>query len=297
MIDSNISSIMECIVTACDRISNVLRYNLDATIFNYVSTNLSGDKVKQIDLLCHNIFEEELKKSNLIGGIASEECDDVIIFNEKNKYIVVLDPLDGSSNIDINITTGSFFTIYKVNKKITKESFLQKGYSAICAGYSLYGASTSLVIATKNNVEQYQLINNKLELYKQIKCPENGKNNSFSMNSGNYNKWNEFNQSLFNNGISNHNSFRYVGSLVAELHRTLLNGGMFIYPGDDKNQKGKLRLLYECIPAAFILTNAGGMASNGDENILNIEPKSLHEKSPLYIGSYGENSLMKHYFG
>ena len=283
--------LLNYLTNACDKIGKLLKYNFDKTIFESDSTNISGDNVKKIDIMAHNIFEEEFKDCKLIGGIASEELEEPIIFDENKPYVLIIDPLDGSSNIDVNITTGSIFSIYKVNDKITNDSFLQDSSKIIMAGFSLYGPSTALVVADNNGVKQYQILNGVLkEYHESIQCPEFG--GIFSMNPSNYFKWDPFDRELYSELITFYNQFRYVGSLVAEIHRLLHKGGLFAYPKDNKNADGKLRLIYECIPMAYIISKAGGYGSNGKKNLLKIKPKHLHQKSPLYVGS---SAVMKKY--
>lgn len=283
---NDIEIILQHLTNACDEVGKLLKYNFDTSIFDTVCINSSGDKVKKIDILAHDIFEEEFRTCSLIGGIASEEKEEAIIFDENKPYVLIIDPIDGSSNIDINVTVGSIFSVYKSNDKITQKTFLQNGKNIVCAGYSLYGPSTSLIFAHNHKVMQYQVLNGKLELYDDnIIMPNNLHSGVFSMNTSNYFRWSQNVKMLYSELLSNHTVFRYVGSLVAEVHRTIKKGGFYAYPGDSQNQNGKLRLVYECFPMAYIIEAAGGICSNGIKRMLDVVPCTLHEHSPLFLGS------------
>jgi len=284
---NNTDIFLKHLTSACDKIGKLLKYNSDKTIFDETVVNASGDMVKKIDVLCHNIFEEEFRNCSLVGGIASEELDEPVIWNENGLYVLIIDPLDGSLSANLNITVGSIFTIYKSNGKITKETFLQNGSKIFCAGYSLYGPSTSLIFAHKNKATQYQILNGELKKYKdKLTILDNFYDGIFSMNASNYFRWDKKDQQLYAELISNFKVFRYVGSLVAEVQRTIMSGGFYAYPKDSKNTNGRLRLVYECIPMAYIIKCAGGLCGNGEKSLLDVKPKELHEKSPIYFGSY-----------
>ncbi len=233
--------------------------------------------------------------------MASEENADLIDIPRKypkGNYVLLFDPLDGSSNIDANVSIG---TIFSIHRKISKgedgcaEDLLQMGRRQVAAGYFVYGSSTMMVYTTGNGVFGFTLdpsVGEFLLSHEMIRIPERGK--IFSVNEGNYAYWDEgvrrYVESLKRSSLEGGRAYssRYIGSLVADFHRTLLYGGIFMYPADNKDPKkphGKLRLLYECAPLAFICEQAGGLASDGTRQILDIEPQELHQRSPLFIGS------------
>lgn len=250
--------------------------------------NVYGEQVKVLDSLSNKILVEELENSPNIAGIASEELEEPILFtkNKKAKYVAVVDPLDGSSNIDYMITVGTIFGFYEIQRsQASKEDFLQPGNKLILAGYTLYGPATNMVISDGAAVTECLLKKDNFYRYREnIKCPEQGK--WLSVNGCNFHKWEEHDQQWFLSCLNKGYSQRYVGSLVADFHRTLLDGGIFSYPAD-KNDKAKLRLLYECNPLAFIMNTAGGksISGPGNLNILDITPNGLHNKMGFVTGS------------
>ena len=262
-------------------------------------TNVQGEQVKKLDVFAN----EQLIAALTVGGeccaIASEENEDIIqIDNHQSKnakYVVAFDPLDGSSNIDANVSIGTIFSIYRrtsLSGPGTVEDFLQKGTEQVGAGYIIYGSSTVLMYTTGKGVNGFTLdpsIGEFCLSHPNIKIPKQG--NIYSMNEGNYVhfpdgvkkfiKWCQEDDKATNRPFSS----RYIGSAVADVHRNLLYGGIFIYPTTSKSPKGKLRLLYECNPMAFIVEQAGGRATDGFGRIMEIETKSLHQRTPLFIGS------------
>ncbi len=249
--------------------------------------NIQGEEVQKLDEFANNLMIQHLSDSGEFFALASEELDNAIFpENGRNgKYIITFDPLDGSSNIDININVGTIFSIYrKING--TVEDFLQEGNKQVAAGYIIYGTSTMLVYSTGNSVNGFTLdpsVGLFLLSHPDIKIPERGK--TYSINEANSHLWNEglkrYVESLKERGYTS----RYVGTMVADVHRTLMKGGIFAYPSDNKNKKGKLRLLYEASPMSFIIEHAGGMAISGRKRILDIKPSSLHERTPVFLGS------------
>lgn len=204
--------------------------------------------------------------------------------SNQSKYVVVIDPLDGSGNIDVNISIGTIFGIYRrishIGFPCELNDFLQKGHKMVAAGYIIYGSSTMLVYATKRGVNGFTLdpsIGEFTLSHPDIRCPTDG--NIYSVNQGNYFLFSEHAKRQIENLQQKAYSLRYTGSLVADLHRNMLKGGIFLYPNE------KLRVVYECNPFAFILSIAGGCATNGNENILNIKPESLHQRTPFFAGS------------
>jgi fructose-1,6-bisphosphatase I len=260
------------------------------------STNYHGEEQQKLDVYANEKMIQALDHTGQICGMASEEVDEVIQIPSKypkGKYLVVFDPLDGSSNIDVNISIGTIFGIYKRISDKSEEGcvddFLQPGRNLVASGYVIYGSSTMFVYTTGNGVNGFTLdpsVGEFILSHPDMKVPNEGK--IYSINEANYHKWDEKIRN-FVEFIKNYKersyTTRYIGSLVADFHRNLLKGGIFLYPGDSKNPKGKLRLLYEANPLAFIIKQAGGMATDGKQDILDIVPESLHQKTPLIIGS------------
>lgn len=260
--------------------------------------NVSGDVVQKLDEFASEIFINVMQKGGHLCVMASEESKGLIEIPEelaKGKYVLVFDPLDGSSNIDVNVSIGSIFGIFRRVTKSgrgTEEDVLQPGRNLVAAGYVVYGSSTILVYTTGNGVHGFTLdpsIGEFILSHENIRIPKKG--DIYSVNEGYYERWDE-NMKKFINYLKTEDKatgrpykLRYVGTLVADFHRTLLYGGIFMYPGDSKNPEGKLRLIYEAAPLAYVVEKAGGRASNGFQNILDIKPTNLHQRTPLFIGS------------
>ena len=261
--------------------------------------NIQFEKQQKLDVYANEKFIKTLINRNIVCGIASEEEDSFISINSndknnQNKYVILIDPLDGSSNIDVNVSVGTIFSIYRRKSKIGSEvelnDFLQYGKDQVAAGYIIYGTSTMLVYSTGNGVNGFTLnpaIGTFYHSHSDLSIPENG--NIYSINEGNYLQFPRFVKKYIKYCQEEKNdrpyTSRYIGSLVSDFHRNMIKGGIFLYPETFKNKKGKLRLLYECNPIAFICTQAGGSATNGYKNILDIKPTSLHERTPFYCGS------------
>ena len=262
--------------------------------------NVQGEDVKKLDVFANNQFMGVLQHGISCAGIASEELDNFVAFDDdvskNSKYVCLFDPLDGSGNIDVNVSIGTIFCIHRrISSKgtlATKEDFLQKGINMVAAGYIIYGSSTMLVYATRRGVNGFTLdpsIGEFCLSHPDIKCPENGK--IYSINHGHFFRYaegvKEYIQICQNKTAETGGPYtqRYIGSMVADVHRNLIKGGIFMYPATTDKQKGKLRLLYECNPFAFIVEVAGGKATNGKERILDIEPNELHQRSAFYVGS------------
>lgn len=264
------------------------------------SVNIQGETQQKLDVFADKTFISALMASGECCGVATEENQNEIIFTDKlsrkGKYIVCMDPLDGSSNIDYNVSVGSIFSIYRRlssrGDKVTNSDFIQEGTKQAAAGYVIYGSSTMLVYTTGNGVNGFTLdpsIGEFCLSHQSIKTPEDGR--IYSINEGNY--------IHFPDGIKKYIKFcqekdeptgrpytsRYIGSLVSDFHRNLLMGGVFLYPRNANAPNGKLRLVYECNPVAFIAEQAGGEASDGKNRIVAITPESLHQRSPFYAGS------------
>jgi fructose-1,6-bisphosphatase I len=263
------------------------------------TTNIQGEQVKKLDVYANEQFIAALGSGGETSAIASEENDDLVPIttevSKDAKYVVCVDPLDGSSNIDVNVSIGTIFSIYRrthTDGPALEADFLQHGTEQVAAGYVIYGSSTMLVYTTRRGVNGFTLdpsIGEFCLSHPDMRCPKTGP--LYSVNEGNY--------ARFPDGVKQYirycqveddatgrpYSSRYIGSLVADFHRNLLKGGIFIYPSTAKSPDGKLRLLYECNPLAFIIEQAGGKASDGHRRILEITPTSLHQRTPLFIGS------------
>jgi fructose-1,6-bisphosphatase I len=268
--------------------------------------NVHGENQQKLDLYADEVFIGALLSSGECCGVATEENEKEIIFSDsfayEGKYIVCIDPLDGSSNIDFNVSVGTIFSIYRRitqrGEKVREEDFLQKGSKQVAAGYIIYGSSTMLVYSTGFGVNGFTLdpsIGEFCLSHSDIKTPEDG--SIYSINEGNYIHFPEGIKKYIKYCQENDESTgrpytsRYIGSLVSDFHRNLLKGGIFLYPANKNALKGKLRLVYECNPIAFIASQAGGMASDGKQNLLELTPTSLHQRSPFYTGS--KNMVMK----
>ena len=262
-------------------------------------TNIQGEDQQKLDVYANEKFIQTLTNRNIVCGIASEEEDDFIAINSQdenhqNKYIVLIDPLDGSSNIDVNVSVGTIFSIYRrvtsVGTPVTIEDFLQKGSEQVAAGYVVYGTSTRLVYTTGDGVNGFTLnpaIGSFYLSHPDMEFPEEG--TIYSVNEGNY--------IHFPQGIKNYIKYcqeeeedrpytsRYIGSLVSDFHRNMIKGGVYLYPQSSKNPNGKLRLLYECNPMAYLAEQANGKASDGFIRIMDVEPTELHQRVPFICGS------------
>ncbi|MDW8844507.1 class 1 fructose-bisphosphatase [Erwinia sp. P7711] len=260
--------------------------------------NIQGEQQMKLDLFANEKLKAALKARGIVAGIASEEEDEIVIFEgvENGKYVVLMDPLDGSSNIDVNVSVGTIFSIYRritpAGTPVTEEDFLQPGNQQVAAGYVVYGSSTMLVYTTGCGVHAFTY-DPSLGVFclsaEKMEFPEKGY--TYSINEGNYIR--------FPQGVKKYLKFcqeedqpthrpytsRYIGSLVADFHRNLLKGGIYLYPSTASHPQGKLRLLYECNPMAFLAEQAGGKASDGKNRILDLTPETLHQRSPFFVGN------------
>lgn len=255
-------------------------------------TNIQGEDVTKLDVFANNAFIHAIEHAGNICIMASEENEDCIEIPEEypaGNYALLMDPLDGSSNIDANVSIGTIFSIHKkisAGERGAIEDCLQPGNRQVAAGYVIYGSSTMLVYTTGSGVHGFTLdpsIGEFILSHPNIRIPERAK--VLSMNASNYPKWPEDVRSYADLLRKRSYTSRYIGSLVADFHRNLLYGGLFMYPPDSRKLEGKLRLLYEAAPLAFVVEQAGGYATNGHISILDIEPTELHQRVPLYIGS------------
>jgi fructose-1,6-bisphosphatase I len=262
--------------------------------------NVQGEEVKKLDVFANNQFMGVLSHGISCAGIGSEELDDIVVFDDeisnKSKYVCLFDPLDGSSNIDVNVSIGTIFSVFRrvseLGKPATHADFLQPGNNQVAAGYVIYGSSTMLVYATRRGVNGFTLDQSIGEFtlsHPDIQCPDTGK--IYSVNHGNYFQYDEKVRKYITacqqktKATGGPYTQRYIGSMVADVHRNLIKGGIFMYPGTTDKPKGKLRLLYECNPFAFIIEKAGGKATDGNQRILDIQPTEVHQRTPLFIGS------------
>ena len=286
------NNIIITIQNCCKEISEIIRTKHTHDLSSAMSdSNISGDEVKQLDILSNQILLDGLLKCNSVKTVGSEEEDHLInTIYENAKYLVCYDPLDGSSNIDSNITTGTIFGIYEY-----KNNNIQNGHNMVAAGYCLYGGATQFIVADNNGVKMYNLYNNEFELINgDLTIKEKG--NVYSINESNKHKWCDFRFKLFvEHCIANNYTTRWVGSLVADAHRTIIKGGFFSYPCDTKSTSGKLRVLYEAYPFAYIFEKAGGCSSDGQlESLLDLPfPKDHHQKIPLILSSSHEFNMFK----
>jgi fructose-1,6-bisphosphatase I len=262
--------------------------------------NIQGEDQQKLDVYANEVFMQTLINREIVCGIASEENDDFITIEgsdgaHNNKYVVLIDPLDGSSNIDVNVSVGTIFSVYRrvtpVGTPVTLEDFLQPGVNQVAAGYVIYGTSTMLVYTTGNGVNGFTLnpaIGTFYLSHPNLQFPKDG--TIYSVNEGNY--------VHFPQGVKDYIKYcqleendrpytsRYIGSLVSDIHRNMIKGGIYIYPTSSKAPNGKLRLLYECNPMAFIAEQAGGKASDGFGRIMELQPTELHQRVPFFCGSY-----------
>ena len=289
------STLLRDISLACKMINKqVNKAGLGDVLGTHGATNVQGEEQMKLDVYSDQMLINVLRNSSECAGIASEENDDFVAFEDEysmnSKYVVMFDPLDGSSNIDVNASIGTIFCIYKrvspLGTPCIEADFLQPGSAMKAAGYVIYGSSTMLVYATQLGVNGFTLepsIGEFCLSHPDMKVKENGK--IYSINQGNTNKLNDKLKDYLNYCMDEEFSHRYIGSMVADLHRTLIKGGIFMYPADFKNKNGKLRLIYECNPMTFIVEKAGGLGTTGNENILDVKPQELHQRVPIFIGS------------
>lgn len=255
------------------------------------SQNGSGEEQQKLDVVANVRFSRALRNGGEVCAIASEEEDDFIDTGNYNaNYVVAIDPLDGSSNIDVNVAVGTIFSIYRrvspVGGPPNNDDILQPGTAQVAAGYILYGSSTMLVLTSGSGVDGFTLEPSLGEYYlshPNMRISENGK--IYSVNESGFAGFPPGVREYIKFCHTENYSARYIGSFVADFHRNLLKGGIFMYPQSEKAPKGKLRLLYECFPMAMIVEQAGGLATDGENRILEYKPKALHERAPLFIGS------------
>lgn len=260
------------------------------------STNTGGDQQQKLDVLANIRFTRALMKGGEVCALVSEESESYVDLNNEGKYVIAIDPLDGSSNIDVNVSIGTIFSVYRrktiAGMPIQDVDILQKGSEQVAAGYILYGSSTMLVYTTGHGVNGFTYEPSLGEYFlshPHMQMPVDGK--IYSINEGSANSFDKSVKDYIQYCKDNSYTARYIGSLVADFHRNLLKGGIYIYPATAKDPKGKLRLMYECNALAFIAEQAGGKASTGTGRILDLEPKQLHQRTPFFVGS--KNMVLK----
>jgi len=311
-IDNELAVVISSIALACKQIASLVnRAGIANLTGGAGEQNIQGEDQKKLDVVSNDVFKNCLASSGRTGVIASEEEDLPIAVEEtySGNYIVVFDPLDGSSNIDAGISVGSIWGIYEPSEDCPIEAMddptkmmeqcvvnvCQPGKDLVCAGYALYSSSTILVLTVGQGVWGFTLdpmIGEYILTHRDVKIPESGK--IYSFNEGNSAMWDQNTQDYINSlkdpkaWDGKPYSARYIGSLVGDFHRTMLYGGIYGYPADAKNKTGKLRLLYECAPMSFLAEQAGGLGSTGQVRVLDILPEAVHQRVPLFIGSKKE---------
>ena len=306
------TSLLNDVVTACKVISNTVDQGaLIGVLGSAGSENIQGETQKKLDLITNDVMIKSNEWAGHLAAMASEEMDDIYPIPKqfpKGKYLLVFDPLDGSSNIDVNISVGTIFSILRCPEGIsnpTAEDFLQEGTKQICAGFALYGPSTLMVLTTGNGVNGFTLNKNIGEFvltYPEMKIPED--TNEFAINASNDRFWEEPVKRYVDECLAGETgprgrnfNMRWVASMVAEVYRILTRGGIFMYPKDSKDpsKAGKLRLMYEANPMSFIVEQAGGVSHTGTEQIMDIKPTDLHQRVPVILGSKNEVELLISY--
>jgi len=285
--------LMNAVESAAKFISSKVRA---AGIFNLYGedgdVNVQGEKVKKLDVLSNDAMIDMLSRSTTVSLMVSEENEEPILVPEypSAKYCVAFDPLDGSSNIDVNVTIGTIFSIFRklgpADEPATVKDIFQPGRDMVAAGYIMYGSATVLVLSTGKGVNGFTLDPSSGEFvltHEDMRTKDYHK--IYSVNQGNWKHFHEPTRKYINHVLDVPFSLRYVGSMIGDVHRTLMYGGIFMYPADKRAANGKLRLLYEVMPMAFILEQAGGAATTGTERILDIVPHSIHQRSSCYMGS------------
>ncbi len=305
-VTTELSPLLMDIAQACKEIAtSINRCALQGTMGSLNAQNVQGETQKQLDVICNDIFIENTSKSGLVAGMVSEELADIYLpaqlSTATNKYLLLFDPLDGSSNVNVNISVGTIFSVLRCPANITQpqpHDFLQAGKHQLCAGYALYGTSTIFVLTTGNGVNGFTLdfeTDTFFLTHPNMQIPAD--TNEFAINMSNYRFWESPVQRYIDECLQGKTgprnkdfNMRWVASMVAEIHRILVRGGIFIYPTDSKlnQQGGKLRMLYEVCPMGFIVEQAGGAASTGLENIMDVIPSTTHQRIGVIMGSKNE---------
>jgi fructose-1,6-bisphosphatase I len=297
-----LNAILSDVVDACKKIAVAIDKGAVAgNMGSLGSENVQGEVQKALDVITNDIFVEACQRSGYVAGMVSEELVDVIDVADEHKkngdYLLMFDPLDGSSNVNVNISVGTIFSILKSpNKKPDLADYLQSGTAQICAGYALYGTSTMLVFTTGNGVNGFTLdadFNEFLLTHPNMQIAK--ETQEFAINMSNYRFWREPVQRYIDECLQGEEgdrkkdfNMRWVASMVAEVHRILVRGGIFMYPTDTKSRSGKLRLMYEANPMSFIVEQAGGASTTGSQRILEVQPSGIHQRVPVMMGCKSE---------
>ena len=297
-----LNAILTDIVEACKKISIAIDKGAVAgNMGSLGSENIQGEVQKALDVITNDIFIESCQKSGFVAGMASEELVDVVDIADEHKkngdYLLMFDPLDGSSNVNVNISVGTIFSILKsASNKPELADYLQAGTAQVCAGYALYGTSTMLVFTTGSGVNGFTLdadSNEFLLTHPNMQIAK--ETQEFAINMSNYRFWREPVQRYIDECLQGEEgdrkkdfNMRWVASMVAEVHRILVRGGVFMYPTDAKSRSGKLRLMYEANPMSFIVEQAGGASTMGTQRILELKPSGIHQRVPVMLGSKSE---------
>ncbi len=301
------TSLLNDVVTACKVISNMVNQgDLIGVLGSAGSENVQGETQKKLDILTNDVFIQSNEWAGHLGAMASEEMEEIYLIPEgkpRGKYLLTFDPLDGSSNTDVNVSVGTIFSILKTNEEgdtPSEKAFLQPGTEQVAAGYALYGPSTMMVLTTGKGVNGFTLDQNIGEFmltHPNMSIPEDTR--EFAINSSNQRHWEAPVQRYVDEALSGKTgprgedfNMRWIASMVAEVHRILIRGGVFLYPMDEKMRAneatGKLRLLYEANPMSMIIEQAGGVSSTGRERIMELQPERLHQRVPVILGSKNE---------
>ncbi|MDO4998296.1 MAG: class 1 fructose-bisphosphatase [Neisseria sp.] len=301
---SALGSVLSSTVDACTQISDKVRLGALAGVLGEAgSGNVQGEAQKKLDVIANQLLIDALSANREIAGLASEEEDTFVAANADGKYLVLFDPLDGSSNIDVNISVGTIFSVLaKPEGELNEQAFLQAGSEQVAAGYVLYGPQTQLVFTLKHGVFVFTLNQNQQFVLTKdsVQIPQTTQ--EFAINASNQRHWHAPVQQYIaellagKDGVRGKNyNMRWVASMVAEVHRILMRGGVFMYPQDNRepNKPGKLRLMYEANPMSLLVEQAGGGAHNSTQNILNIQPEGLHQRVSVMLGSQEETDYLR----
>jgi len=291
----NLTNLLLGIQTMVKVVNNFVRAPGMAGLYGGAgSSNVTGDNQQKLDVMSNNVLINALRDTGEVALMVSEENDEPILVPEhpEAKYVIAFDPLDGSSNIDANVSIGTIFAIYRRTRfegeKPDVSEILQRGSNLVAAGYAMYGSATVLVLSTGHGVNSFTLddhIGEFILTHENLKIKEEC--NIYSINEGNSQYWDKPTADFVASCKAGSKpwSARYIGSMVSDIHRSLIKGGIFMYPADQKAKKGKLRLLYEVAPMSFIMEQAGGKASTGTQRVLDIQPTEIHERCPVFLGS------------
>lgn len=312
-LDSDLATLLHAVATACKAISNSLKNGALADVLGSLeSENVQGETQKKLDVIANDIFLRRCEYSGVLAAMVSEEMDEIYEIPEKfpkGRYVLLFDPLDGSSNIDINVSVGSIFSVLylpEVPDRITYETVLRPGIEQVAAGYALYGPSTMLMLTTGKGVDGFTFdgsIGEFRHTHAALKLPH--ETGEFAINASRMRFWEAPVRAYVEDCIAGADgprgrdfNMRWIASMVAEVHRILLRGGVFMYPVDDRNREdgGKLRLFYEANPMAMLVEQAGGIATTGRERVLEIAPSSPHQRTGVILGSRGEVETILEYF-